>query len=66
MNKQQEKVLVAGLAGLVIAAAAAFAVQPANAGYARDAQAQISGVADRDRIEERDWSTLAKRSAFLP
>ena len=31
MNKNHEKLLVAALAGLVIASAAAFAVQPAHA-----------------------------------
>ena len=32
MNRQQEKLLVAALCGLVITAAAGFAVQPAMAG----------------------------------
>ena len=45
MNKHHEKLLVAALAGLVIAGAAAFAVSPAlAAGYTVDAPAQVTGV----------------------
>jgi uncharacterized protein YraI len=56
MNKHQEKVLVATLCGLVITAAAAFAVQPAMAaGYGVDQLAQVSGVADWDHLNVRKW-----------
>ena len=56
MNKQQEKVLVATLCGLVITAAAAFAVQPAMAaGYQVDQLAQVTGVASWDALNVRKW-----------
>lgn len=56
MKKQHEKLLVAGLAGLIIASAAAFAVQPAMAaGYRVEAQAQVTGVAKWDRLNIRKW-----------
>ena len=56
MNKHQEKVLVATLCGVVITAAAAFAVQPAMAaGYSVDQLAQVTGVADWDRLNVRKW-----------
>ena len=56
MNKQQEKVLVATLCGLVIAAAGAFAVQPAMAaGYQVDQVAQVTGVAQWDQLNVRKW-----------
>jgi len=56
MNKHQEKVLVATLCGLVITAAAAFAVQPAlAAGYGVDQLAQVTGVANGDQLNLRKW-----------
>lgn len=56
MNKQQEKVLVAALCGLVITAAGAFAVQPAMAaGYPVDQLAQVTGVAHWDQLNARKW-----------
>lgn len=56
MNPHQEKVLMAALGGLVIAAAAAFAVQPAMAGgYGVDQLAQVSGVASWDHLNVRKW-----------
>lgn len=56
MNKNHEKLLVAALAGLVIASAAAFAVQPAlAAGYAVDAPAQVTGVSSWDVLNMRKW-----------
>ena len=56
MKKHHEKLLVAALAGLVIASAAAFAVQPAMAeGYDVDAQAMVTGVADWDHLNVRKW-----------
>ena len=56
MNRQQEKVLVATLCGLVVAAAGAFAVQPAMAaGYGVDQVAQVSGVARWDSLNVRKW-----------
>ncbi|MCW5720211.1 MAG: SH3 domain-containing protein [Devosia sp.] len=69
MNKAQEKVLVAGLCGLVIAAAAAFAVQPAMAaGYSVDQPAQVSNVARWDKLNVRKWpaSYSQKIGAFAP
>lgn len=56
MNKSQEKVLVATLCGLIVTVAAGFAVQPAMAaGYQVDTLAQITGVADWDRLNARKW-----------
>jgi hypothetical protein len=56
MNRKHEKLLIATLAGLVIAAAAAFAVSPAMAaGYDVDAQAQVAGVEDWDVLNIRKW-----------
>lgn len=56
MKKQHEKILVACLAGIVIAGAAAFAVQPALAeGYYIDAEAQVTGVGDWDVLNMRKW-----------
>ena len=47
MNRQQEKLLVAVLCGLVITVAGAFAVQPAMAaGYTVDHPAQLTGIAN--------------------
>lgn len=56
MNKQHEKLLVATLAGLIITAAAAFAVQPAMAaGYHVEQPARVSGVAWWDHLNVRKW-----------
>lgn len=69
MNKQQEKVLVATLCGLVITAAGAFAVQPAMAaGYQVDQLAQVTGVAQWDNLNVRKWpaSYSQKIGAFEP
>jgi uncharacterized protein YraI len=69
MNKQQEKVLVATLCGLVITAAAAFAVQPAlAAGYPVDQLAKVTGVAHWDHLNVRKWpaSYSQKVGAFQP
>ncbi len=56
MNKQQEKLLVATLCGLVITAAGAFAVQPAMAGgYNVDGLAQVTGVHPTDELNVRKW-----------
>lgn len=56
MNRNQEKVLIAALAGLVIAGAAAFAVQPAvAAGYHVEAPAQVKGVKSWDVLNARKW-----------
>lgn len=56
MNKQQEKVLVAALCGLVLTAAAAFAAQPATAaGYNVDQLAKVTGVAQWDELNVRKW-----------
>lgn len=69
MNKQQEKVLVATLCGLVITAAAAFAVQPAMAaGYSVDQLARVTGVANWDQLNVRKWpaSYSQQVGAFSP
>ncbi|SFV36019.1 SH3 domain-containing protein [Devosia crocina] len=56
MNKSQEKVLVATLCGLVVTAAAGFAVQPAiAAGYHVDQLARVSNVARWDTLNVRKW-----------
>ena len=56
MNRSHERLLVATLAGLVITAAAAFAVSPAMAaGYHVDAQARVTGVAKWDVLNVRKW-----------
>src|SRR5690606_18984461 len=69
MNKAQEKVLVATLCGLVLTAAAAFAVQPAMAaGYPVDNLARVSGVAHWDQLNVREWPASYARQvgAFAP
>jgi len=56
MNKTQEKVLLATLAGLVMVGAAAFAVQPAlAAGYQVEGPAKIVGVKKWDVLNVRKW-----------
>lgn len=56
MNKAQEKVLVAALCGVLVTAAAAFAVQPAMAaGYAVESPARVTGVAQWDKLNVRKW-----------
>lgn len=69
MNKHQEKVLVAALCGLVVTAAAAFAVQPAMAaGYQVEQLARVTGVAHWDQLNARKWpaSYSQKVGAFDP
>lgn len=69
MNKNQEKLLVAMLCGLVITAAGVFAVQPAMAaGYQVDELAQVTGVAPSDQLNARKWpaSYSQKVGAFNP
>jgi uncharacterized protein YraI len=69
MNKTQEKLLVATLAGLIIASAAAFAVQPAlAAGYDLESPAHIVGVKKWDVLNARKWpaSYSQKVGAFEP
>ena len=61
MNKSQEKVLVASLCGIIVAAAAGFAVQPAMAAdYAPRASMSSAGtpvVVERYNavIPIKDW-----------
>jgi uncharacterized protein YraI len=56
MRKSHEKLLMAALAGLIIAAAAGFAVQPANAaGYGVEAPARVHGVDRWDHLNVRKW-----------
>lgn len=69
MNRQQEKVLIAALCGLVITAAGAFAVQPVMAaGYPVDQLAKVTGVAHWDHLNARKWpaSYSQKVGAFTP
>lgn len=69
MNKTHEKLLVAALAGLVIASAAAYAVQPALAeGYYVDGPAQVVDVAKWDVLNVRKWpaSYSKKVGALTP
>lgn len=69
MNKSQEKVLVAALCGLVVTAAAGFAVQPAMAaGYQVEQLARVSNVAHWDQLNVRKWpaSYSQKIGAFTP
>lgn len=55
MTTQQEKLLVATLAGLIIVCAAAFAVTPATAaeGYDVHRPAEVTGLAWWDRLDAR-------------
>jgi hypothetical protein len=56
MTKTHEKMLVAALAGVIIACAAAFAVTPAMAeGYTVQATAQVTGVKPWDVLNVRKW-----------
>ena len=56
MNRNQEKLLIAALAGLIIAGAAAFAVQPAfAAGYPVETPAQVTGIKHWDVLNVRRW-----------
>ena len=56
MKKTHEKLLVAALAGLVIAGAAAFVVQPTlAAGYSVDSPALVTGVRTWDVLNLRLW-----------
>jgi hypothetical protein len=55
MNRQQEKILVATLCGVIIAGASAFAVQPAMAsGHCVDQFARVMGVAQSDALNVRN------------
>lgn len=67
MNRTHEKLLVAALAGLVIASAAAFAVQPALAsGYDVEAPAVVTGVQHWDVLNVRKWpASYSKRIGAL-
>ena len=56
MNRAQERLLIATLAGLVITAAAAFAVSPAMAaGYDVEAEADVVDVDYWDVLNVRRW-----------
>jgi len=56
LSRQGEKVLLATLAGLIIAGAAAFMVQPATAaGYHVEQPARVVGVAWWDHLNVRKW-----------
>lgn len=69
MNKQQEKLLIASLAGLLIVSAAAFTISPAMAaGYNVDAPARVTGVQSWDVLNMRKWpaSYSVKIGEFEP
>ena len=67
MNRQQEKLLVAVLCGLVITVAGAFAVQPAMAtGCAVDHPAQVTGIADCDHLNARRWPAATRGTGSTP
>jgi len=69
MNRTHEKLLIAALAGLIVAGAAGFAVQPAlAAGYAVDAPAQVTGVKSWDVLNLRKWPAAhsQKTGALAP
>ncbi len=69
MTKNGEKLLVAILCGLVLTAAAAFAVQPAVAeGYPVDQMAQVTGVGKWDQLNVRRWPAAHSRQVgqFAP
>lgn len=56
MKRNHEKLLVATLAGLIIAGAAAIAVTPAlAAGYTVEGPALVTGVAGWDVLNVRLW-----------
>jgi uncharacterized protein YraI len=62
MTRTHEKLLVATLVGLVIASAAAFAVQPAMAaGYYVDGAARVTGVPHWDVLNIRKWPAAYSR-----
>lgn len=62
MSKTQEKLLVAFLCGLVLTAAAAFAIQPAMAaGYSVDQMARVTKVARWDQLNVRLWPASYSR-----
>ncbi len=62
MNRNQEKLLVATLAGLIIAGAAAFAIQPAiAAGYHAEGPAHVVGVKSWDVLNVRQWPASYSR-----
>jgi uncharacterized protein YraI len=62
MKKHHEKLLIATLAGIVITAAAAFAVSPAMAaGYDVDGPARVTGVAKHDVLNMRKWPASYSR-----
>jgi uncharacterized protein YraI len=62
MNKRQEKVLVAALCGVIVTAAASFAVQPAMAaGYAVEQPARVNHVAKWDVLNVRKWPASYSR-----
>ena len=69
MNKQQEKLLIATLCGMVVTAAATFVVQPANAaGYQVEELAQVTGVGKWDQLNVRRWPAPHSRQvgSFAP
>lgn len=62
MKQSHEKLLIAALAGVIIADAAAIAVQPALAsGYMVEGPAQVSGVAGWDDLNIRLWPASYSR-----
>lgn len=69
MTNNVDKLMVATIAGLVIATAAAFAVTPANAeGYNVDAKAQVTNIVWYDHLNVRKWPAhySQKTGALMP
>ncbi|MGH8816788.1 MAG: hypothetical protein ACREX5_09375 [Achromobacter pestifer] len=67
MNKNQEKVLVATLCGLVIAVAGAVAVQPAMAaGYSVDPSGRATDVALGGQVNLRKEPGAYSRWSAVP
>ena len=67
MKRNRGQFLAATLAGLIIAAAAGFAVTPASAaGYNVNLQAQVANVASWDVLNVRKWpASYSKKIGYL-
>lgn len=67
MTRNHEKLLVAALAGTIIALAATFAVQPAMAaGYQVHGTAQVTGIKAWDVLNVRKWpASHSKKTGVL-
>lgn len=69
MNRNHEKLLIATLAGLVVAGAAALFIAPVSAaGYSVDTVGRVINVEDWDQLNVRKWpaSYSAKTGEIEP